>query len=92
MASTTEEVDFDPSKNSTYLLFRHITLKGIQVGSLVGCGVVLPVLAIRGYLRKNPFNTLSAARALTYSTFGGIVASGKSNRTPLLLGWGLFVV
>jgi len=92
MTSPAEEVDFDPSKNSTYLLFRHITLKGIQLGSLVGCGVVLPLLGIRGYLRGGSFNTLSAARALTYSTFGGVVASGKSNKRPLFPRYDVFVV
>eukprot|EP00210_Caulerpa_lentillifera_P001056 g1019.t1 len=75
MVASNEAVDFDPSKNSTFLLFRHITLKGTQLGSLVGCGLVLPLLTARGYFRGAPLNSQSALKALTYSSIGGVIAA-----------------
>lgn len=70
-----DDKEFDPSHYPTARLFGHITIKGIQLGSLIGCGIVLPILAIRGYAKNSRLNFELANRALTYSTTTGTIAS-----------------
>ena len=39
--------DFDPSQNASVKLMTHILEKGLQAGSVIGTGVVLPLTAYR---------------------------------------------
>ena len=71
--STSE--DFDPSRYATLRLFKHLTMKGTQVGGVVGCGIVLPILAVRGYRTGKALDVNLASEALSYSLTGGLTLS-----------------
>ena len=75
MSST--EKDFDPSHYATLRLFKHLNVKGTQVGGVIGCGVVLPFLALRGYRAGKALDLNSTTRALAYSTAGGLILSSQ---------------
>ena len=75
MSSNEEELDFDPSRFAAARFFSHTTMKGTQIGGLLGCAVVLPLLAVRSYRGGKALGLGGAARALTYSTAGGLAFS-----------------
>eukprot|EP01026_Neomeris_dumetosa_P000344 TRINITY_DN10083_c0_g3_i1.p1 TRINITY_DN10083_c0_g3~~TRINITY_DN10083_c0_g3_i1.p1 ORF type:complete len:170 (-),score=18.94 TRINITY_DN10083_c0_g3_i1:147-656(-) len=69
--------DFDvQSLSSTtlnLLLFRHILMKGVEVGSFLGLVLVAPIVYLRS---QKPINPIAIGRALTISAYTGPLLTG----------------
>ncbi|KAL0031884.1 hypothetical protein WJX79_003250 [Trebouxia sp. C0005] len=82
-----EEQDFDPTKDATVKLLRHITEKGFQLGSCIGSFIVVPVIAYRGRASNCPTvpkMLRGLSRSAVYTTIAaGLLGLGMVYGTPL---------
>eukprot|EP00210_Caulerpa_lentillifera_P001144 g1101.t1 len=67
-----DETEFDPSHYPAARLFGHILTKGLQVGSVLGVSVVLPI----AYLCNSTLQKDSVHKLVVCSAAGGVTLSG----------------
>lgn len=81
------EDNFDPSQSAALRLYSHILQKGFQAGSIIGVGIVAPILAYRQGSLDLALLTRAAGRGALWGTAatGQLRCSGRSGQPLLVL-------